>query len=299
MPGETVLLIDDSEARLDMMSRLVRRNGFEPLQAQNGLAALTLPEDKKVALIIINTGLMQPDGEELAERLRRSSRAWYLPILLLVPSEKQHSGEQQPLFGADSFINFPCSAADLARKMDEVLRDKKARDFAEERLVEITRQHISDAVDRVAEQELSTKSAEVISDLSAGIVDLVSIEAKKTMDQKVQELVAGAFAEQVRAIVEDVARTVLAEESENIITTLVASVVDQQVGQILGKLETDELPNIARRAVEKVVEVAVKEKVAQITMETHAETVQKLVSQISEVVERTARSIIPKILGKQ
>lgn len=299
MPGEIVLIVDDSEARLDLMSRLLRRNGFEPLQAQNGLAALTVPEDKKVSLILINAALMQPDGQELAERLRRSARAWSLPILLLVPVEKQHPGEQQALYGADSFITFPCSAEDLARKADEVLRDKKARDFAEERLVEIARQHVSDVVDRVAEQELSAKSAEVISDLSAGIVDLVGVEAKKAVDLKVQELVAESFAEQVRAIVEDVARAVLAEESENIITTLVASVVEQQIGQILGKLETDELPGIARRAVEKVVEESVKEKVAQITMETHAETVQKLVNQISEVVERTARKIIPKILGKQ
>ena len=295
MPGESVLVVDDSEARLDILSRLLRRNGFLPVVAKNGLAALSLPEQQKVSLVIINASLAQPDGTELAERLRRSVRGWYLPSLLLIPKENLQQGTEPALCGADGYISFPCSSNDLARRIDDILKEKKAKDYAEEQLRAATRKHIEQAVEGVAQDELSRKSAELVTDLSAGIVDLVEVESKKAVEKRVQQLVAEQLDSKIREIVEEVARVVISEESEDIVTRLVNSVVEQQVGQLLGKVETEEMPAVAERAVAKVVETMAREKVAEIAAETHAEVVQQIVGQIASSVEKSARAILPKV----
>lgn len=296
MPGEGILLIDDSEARLTLMSQLLRHEGFVPVVAENGLAALTLPENNKVSLVVINAELIQPDGVELANRLRRSYRAWYLPILLLIPEEKMKEGQSPVLNGADGYIRFPCTATALSETIDDLLKEKVAKDYAESQLREKAKEHINDAVDEVAEQQLSAKSAEVVSNLSEGIVELVEVDARKAVEKRIEELTTGTLDELIRTRVEEVARVVLAEESEEIITRMVGQVVDQQIGQILGKVETDELPLIAARAVDKVAEEAARTKVEELARETHQELVNRLVSQIQSSVESVARKVLPGLI---
>jgi CheY-like chemotaxis protein len=79
----SVLVVDDDEATLTMISIFLRRNGYRVISATNPLKALELLQTEKVALVI--TDLMMPhvDGIGFTERLRKLPGLENLPVILV------------------------------------------------------------------------------------------------------------------------------------------------------------------------------------------------------------------------
>lgn len=79
----SVLVVDDDEATLTMISIFLRRNGYRVISATNPLKALELLQSEKVSLVI--TDLMMPhvDGIGFTERLRKLPGLENLPVILV------------------------------------------------------------------------------------------------------------------------------------------------------------------------------------------------------------------------
>lgn len=57
-PARTLLLVDDEPSILSSLQRLLRKDGFRILTAQNGLAALEILADQEVG-VVVSDGLME------------------------------------------------------------------------------------------------------------------------------------------------------------------------------------------------------------------------------------------------
>jgi CheY-like chemotaxis protein len=79
----TVLIVDDDESTLAMMSAVLRRAGFRVLSAENGVAASVLLRDHLPEIVAIVTDAVLPgrSGMELAEEARRYQPQ--VPVLLV------------------------------------------------------------------------------------------------------------------------------------------------------------------------------------------------------------------------
>lgn len=82
-PSPTVLVVDDDEATLGLISTVLRRNGYHVISATNPLKALEILEHEAVKLVI--TDLMMPhvDGIDFAERLHRLPQHKDVPVILI------------------------------------------------------------------------------------------------------------------------------------------------------------------------------------------------------------------------
>ena len=67
----TILAVDDTEARLYFLSRVLTKAGFEVLQATNGMQGLALAAQQEPDLILLDIRLPDIDGLTVLEKLRQ------------------------------------------------------------------------------------------------------------------------------------------------------------------------------------------------------------------------------------
>ena len=117
-----VLIVDDSDDTVEMVSMLVRRRGHQVRGAQTAGAALELAAARAPDVVLLDLGLPDLSGLDLARRLRASGLTDAL--LVAVTGHSRESDRQAALeAGCDDFLSKP-----LRRKvLDRVLQDAIAR----------------------------------------------------------------------------------------------------------------------------------------------------------------------------
>jgi hypothetical protein len=118
--SETILLVDDEEGVCTLLAAILRTNGYEVLEANNGSAALAAYEKNghKIDLVVTDIVMPQTNGFELGRQL--AERSPTLKILYM-------SGYRDNAFGSDggeaprAFLHKPFTPDILLSKVREVL----------------------------------------------------------------------------------------------------------------------------------------------------------------------------------
>ncbi|MGK7311726.1 MAG: GAF domain-containing protein [Candidatus Longimicrobiales bacterium M2_2A_002] len=92
-PDAAVLIVDDDPASRDRLVRLVRDGGWQPVEAENGVAALAQLETVEPKLILLDLVMPEMDGFALASRLRKDPTWRHVPVVVvtgkdLTPAER-------------------------------------------------------------------------------------------------------------------------------------------------------------------------------------------------------------------
>jgi two-component system, OmpR family, KDP operon response regulator KdpE len=114
-----VLVVDD-EPR---MRRFVHMNldleGYEVLQAENGLVALQKVRDDTPDLVLLDVMMPDMDGFETLERIREVSS---VPVIMLTVKGDEDDRIRGLDLGADDYITKPFSPRELSSRIRAVLR---------------------------------------------------------------------------------------------------------------------------------------------------------------------------------
>lgn len=118
---ETVLVVEDEQALLNVVSRILRGYGYSVLSASRGGDALLLCEKFKepIDLLLVDVVMPRLNGAELAERLQRVHPE--MAVLFMSGYSDFTVVRQVMSQNTDRFIPKPFSAKELAAKIREVL----------------------------------------------------------------------------------------------------------------------------------------------------------------------------------
>jgi CheY-like chemotaxis protein len=124
-----VMLVEDNEANLNMLSRRLVRRGWTVLGATDGRKGLQMALDKLPDLILMDMSLPEINGWELTRLLKRMEQTRHIPVIALtahaMPSDKEKALDA----GCDDFETKPVDMNRLLQKMaDFVGRSSRARD---------------------------------------------------------------------------------------------------------------------------------------------------------------------------
>ena len=137
-----VLAVDDEQANLTLLSKLLRYQGYDVVEASDGRAALAAVQEHRPDLVCLDVMMPEVDGIEVCQRLRRQPEHAGLPILLLTALNRPEDKARGLEAGANDFLAKPFDEIELAARLRSLLRTKALQD----RLGELLGRYVSDSV---------------------------------------------------------------------------------------------------------------------------------------------------------
>ena len=117
---ERVLIVDDDEAVLTMLKRVVESNGIEANTVISGETALLELSRSNYDLILLDINLGGMDGFEVIKTLR--SHACNTPIIVISGRREDYDALYGLNIGADDYITKPFNPVTLGAKVKAMLR---------------------------------------------------------------------------------------------------------------------------------------------------------------------------------
>ena len=121
--AELIMIVDDEPGVRDLLRDTLRIVGFETIEADNGMSALTVLRSHKPELIIIDINMPLMDGFELVERLR--STGDQVPVLMLTARGDQQDISRGLTIGADDYVIKPFGLEELILRVKAIIRRSK------------------------------------------------------------------------------------------------------------------------------------------------------------------------------
>jgi CheY-like chemotaxis protein len=109
-----VLFVDDDSATRAGYTKYLANFGYEVMPVATGAEALTLTSTCAPDVIVLDLGLPDIDGWEVARQLRAGPMTAAIPIIALTGAGLPHERVSAMRAGCDRYLTKPCSPADVA-----------------------------------------------------------------------------------------------------------------------------------------------------------------------------------------
>ncbi len=122
--GKLIVIVDDEEDILNLVSLHLKKSGFEVRGFFYPQKFLKFIEKKIPDLIILDLMLPEIDGIEICKQLKKSSKFSNIPIIMLTAKASETDVVLGLELGADDYITKPFSPRELVARVKAVLRRK-------------------------------------------------------------------------------------------------------------------------------------------------------------------------------
>ena len=112
-----VLLVEDNDVNREMLARRLRRRGFQVVEARTGQEALAAAGARALSLVLLDLGLPDIDGWEVARRLKGDPQTAAVPILALTAHAMEGDRERALAAGCDEYETKPINFEGLLLKI--------------------------------------------------------------------------------------------------------------------------------------------------------------------------------------
>src|SRR5512140_1082844 len=123
--GALVLVIEDEPQMRRFLRAMLRANAYQVVEAETAREGLAQAAGRNPEVILLDLGLPDADGVEVARQLRRSTRA---PIIVISARGKEQDKVAALDNGADDYLTKPFGAPELLARIRVALRRATAPD---------------------------------------------------------------------------------------------------------------------------------------------------------------------------
>ena len=108
-----ILVADDNEDNLQIISRILQSNGFEVMVERNGKDALERAREARPELIVMDVMMPGMSGTEVLAELRESPHTSRIPVILLTAMAQNEDVINGYQIGADYYMTKPYTSKEL------------------------------------------------------------------------------------------------------------------------------------------------------------------------------------------
>ena len=119
-----ILLVDDEQSILTLLSYPLRQDGYEVVRASSGPEALERFGESEFDLVVLDVMMPSVDGLEVCRRMRASST---VPIIMLTAKTEEIDKVLGLELGADDYITKPFSIREFRSRVKAALRRSAMR----------------------------------------------------------------------------------------------------------------------------------------------------------------------------
>jgi len=184
-----LLVVDDNEANLDLLSRRLRRQGHQVEVATSGPQALEALARQAFDLVLLDVMMPGMDGYQVLVRLKADERLRHVPVVMMSALGELDSVVRCVELGAEDYLSKPFEPVLLRARVEACLGKKRMRDreldylrrlqAAQARADQLLRNVLPDAVaDRLAQGQRA--SVERFPEVTVLFLDIAGFSALAT-----------------------------------------------------------------------------------------------------------------------
>jgi DNA-binding response OmpR family regulator len=113
MDKPKILIVDDDPDLRQGLNLRLRANHYDTVYATDGLSAISMAQQERPSLIILDLGLPAGDGFVVLQRLQQSANLSDIPVIILTARDPQSSRERALKAGASAFFQKPVDNSKL------------------------------------------------------------------------------------------------------------------------------------------------------------------------------------------
>ena len=122
---KTILIVDDEKPIVDILVYNLEKEGYNTLEANDGVAAVEIATSQKPDLILLDIMLPKMDGLTVCKQIRNSLN---VPILMLTAKDEEIDKILGLELGADDYITKPFSVRELMARIKANLRKSEVKE---------------------------------------------------------------------------------------------------------------------------------------------------------------------------
>lgn len=120
---KTILIVDDEKMILNLLSHNLSREGYNIIEASDGVEAIKIAQESKPDLILLDVMLPRMDGLSVCKRIKNLMN---IPIIMVTAKGEELDKIVGLELGADDYITKPFSVRELIARVKANLRKAEA-----------------------------------------------------------------------------------------------------------------------------------------------------------------------------
>ena len=157
---KTILIVDDEQPIVDILVYNLKREGYNTLEANDGVTAVDMALRDHPDLILLDIMLPRMDGLTVCKKIRTKLN---VPILMLTAKDEEIDKILGLELGADDYITKPFSVRELMARIKANLRKSEIK--------------VEEGISKTPEENTLSNTNKIL-DLGDLVLDLEKIEAK-------------------------------------------------------------------------------------------------------------------------
>ena len=123
--GKTILIVEDEQSIVDILSFNLTKEGYNTLEALDGPTGLQLALEQNPDLVLLDLMLPKMSGFDVCKKIREAGSA--VPIVMLTAREEEDDKVLGLELGADDYITKPFKNRELMARVKANIRRTGAR----------------------------------------------------------------------------------------------------------------------------------------------------------------------------
>ncbi len=171
---KTILIVDDEQKIVDLLVHNLKREGYNTIEANDGVTAVEIAKEERPDLILLDIMLPRLDGLSVCKKIKN---IYNVPILMVTAKDDELDKIVGLELGADDYITKPFSVREVVARVKANLRKVEA--------------HLEAANTAKKEEESKTEKKNTIIEIGSLALDLEKYEVH--IDGKVINLTLREF----------------------------------------------------------------------------------------------------------
>lgn len=128
-PKKNILIVDDEERNLRLLSLILSNYGYDFVAARNGAEAVEMALKVLPDLVLLDIMMPEMDGYEACRRLKANGLTAHIPVVMVTALEDRDSKLKGLEAGANDFLSKPVDSSELMVRVRNLLRVKEFEDY--------------------------------------------------------------------------------------------------------------------------------------------------------------------------